>query len=217
MDRTLVQVRALVAPGISLLVQPSTAQSFLEGNAIILWNSAPLDVTSDIREDFEAAIRRRGAKYYTTTNVLSYPRFCIALLCSSRYGLNHTTTPLIPARAYTAAWRGIGIVAATAKEETRSWLSRHVGLRSAEGYCSTLGIDTAVVDVDASVEDPADIDTELKHDEVVLSSITMEDQAICIDYSSGASNTVDSDSFTPEGQLMSLLVHYEDNLRSPSL
>jgi hypothetical protein len=213
MDTLLTQLRVLIIPGVSLLIKSSTTQSFLGNSTTILWNPAPLGIDKEIREDFESAIKRRGAKHYSTTSVLSYSGFCLSLLCCSRYGLNHTVTPSIPARAYTAAWRGISIVAATAKSETRLWLNAYINLRSAEGYCSSFGMDIAIAETNVSVNNLPLNSASVQQDQVVLASISAENKVVCIDSTSGISDAVDSDSFIPEGQLMSLLVYYENNLR----
>ena len=213
MDEIFVRTKALIVPEVSLLVQSPATQSASGGSTVVLWSSAPLNISSSIREDFETAMKRRGAKHYPTSSTLSYPKFCIALLCCSRYGLNHTITPLVPARAYTAAWRGIEIVAATAKEEVRSWLSIHINHRSAEGYCSALGINTITTDVGATGEPSTNTSTKTRQDEAILSSVGADDKAVCIDSSRGETSGIDSDSFTPEGQLMSLSAYYENKLR----
>ena len=87
----------------TIVIASETTQTLTNRQNVVLWDSRPTEIDETLFKDFDKAIKRRGSKYYTRSDVLSYSHFCLALLCSFKYSLNHEITPSIPARAYTAA------------------------------------------------------------------------------------------------------------------
>jgi hypothetical protein len=132
---------ALMEAGYTIVQQGSlTATSGTDTHAIV-WSTQPAEADKQILTEFREAVRRRGSKFYTCSHILSYPDFCIALLCSRGYALDQSVTPKISHRAYVAAWRAIGTVGAIGSPGVRDWLRQHTAERTAAGYASRKGLD----------------------------------------------------------------------------
>ena len=84
-----------------------------------------------------------NARFYTMTHVLPYVDFCIALLCSSSYSLNHDTATCIPPRVFTAAWRSIDVASKLSTGDVENWLKKYIKDRTGKGYANAFGLDMA--------------------------------------------------------------------------
>ena len=97
---------------------------------------------------------------------------------------------------------------ATGSKRIVSWLGEHIHLRSAEGYCNRfgLGYHSAVVTSDAEC---TEVDNGIRaEDETLLSSLTFSEEVHKVQKDND-DISVHNKSFTPEGQLQSLLVYSE--------
>lgn len=211
MDTIIQRLAILLVQSATIILASETTQLLPGRKDQVLWDSRPLMIDEALFKQFEQAIKKRGIKYYTRSDVLSYPHFCLALLCASKYSLNHTITPSIPARAYTAAWRGIVIVAATGHQDIVSWLSNHTHFRTAEGYCNKFALQLSAIAADPCSERKDDNSSVIDEDETVLSSVTFSEDVKRIEGSSDNITTASlhNESYTPEGQLHSLLAYCE--------
>lgn len=143
MTNILDAVSQLVSEG--RVVQESALGSLSTSReSFIVWNGAPLNTDVDTLSEFREAVRRRGAKFYTCAHILSYPDFCISILCARDYSMSHEKTPLIPYRAYVAAWRAVDTVSVTAPRRVQEWLSQHVAGRTAAGYANEAGTENSI-------------------------------------------------------------------------
>lgn len=135
------KVSRLLIEESEIIFQSNHTQSLISSKEIILWNNEPIDITEDIYNEFRDSLKKSTAKFYNMTNILPYADFCIALLCSSGYSLNHTTTKSIQPRVFTAAWRSIHVLSRINDGNMAQWLREHIRGRTAKGYTNTFSLD----------------------------------------------------------------------------
>jgi hypothetical protein len=135
------KVSSLLSEGSTIVFHSDQTQTLVGACDTILWNDDPTHISEDVYNEFKDKLRNHTAKFYTMTNVLPYVDFCIALLCSSSYSLNHNTTASVQPRVFTAAWRSIDVVSKMNTGEMAAWLQRYIKGRTAKGYTNTFDLD----------------------------------------------------------------------------
>lgn len=213
MDRIFTKISKLLSPSVRLIEHTVLTQNEVGKQGIVLWDNRPCSLNSDTYIEFKDAVKKRSSKYYMFNHVLSYPDFCIGLLCSLEYSLNHETTVSIPDRTYTAAWRSIEVIGATGTDKVVSWIRPFITGRSSIGYCNSLGIvldnQTTPVSFSKNISE-----TNREEDLRLISSITESDRIVDLATESNIadnSNNVNTGkifrtSLTPEGQLYDLIL-----------
>lgn len=124
-----------------VVLHSDQTQNLAGSKNTVLWSNEPTYISEDIYNQFKEKLRNHTAKFYTMTNILPYADFCIALLCSSSYSLNHTVTSDVQARVFTAAWRSIDVISKINEGEMAQWLTKYIRGRTAKGYSNTFNLD----------------------------------------------------------------------------
>ena len=199
MEDLSVRVSKLLGEGYTLVKHTSLTQGLESSSHVILWNDQPSIVSPVIYKDFKDSVRRRGSKFYNSSNTLSYADFCMSLLCARSYSLNHNSIPSIPSRAFSAAWRGIITVMQVSSERVKSWLKDLLAERSALGY--GLAHNTADVGLLTTVDEEDD-ECQLVRaldDEVVLSNALQ--LRVVVELGENEVSSIRKVTNTPESQL----------------
>jgi hypothetical protein len=87
MENLSVKLSSLLLPSTALVSQSALTQNLVGKDKVIIWNTEPLQIDDDTYLEFKEALKKRGFKFYTASQILPYSEFCIALLCSSDYSL----------------------------------------------------------------------------------------------------------------------------------
>lgn len=213
MDKIYTKISKLLSPSVRLIEHTVLTQNEVGKQNVVLWDNKPCLIDSHTYIEFKDAIKKRSSKYYMFNHVLSYPDFCIGLLCSVEYSLNHKNTISIPDRTYTAAWRTIEIIGDTGTDRVSSWVRPFIAGRSSTGYCNSLGI---VLDNQTILISLTENNNETNKGEAsqLISSITPSDKIVELtnestitDSGTGVSTgRIFQTSLTPEGQLYDLIV-----------
>jgi hypothetical protein len=124
-----------------IILHSDQTQSLIRSNHTILWNPEPANISEEIYNKFREVLKKSTSKYYNMTNILPYVDFCIALLCSSGYSLNHTVTKSMHSRIFTGAWRSIHVQSRSSSGDLAEWLQLHIHGRTAKGYANTFKLD----------------------------------------------------------------------------
>lgn len=140
MDNIFPSVTKLLESSIQILEYSEVTQNQLDKTNIVLWDKRPLSIDREVYIEFREAIKKKPNKYYLKNETLAYHDFCLALICSVYYTLNHTVTVSIPSRTYTAAWRAIHVVSITSSDKVKKWINLYLHERTALGYCNALNI-----------------------------------------------------------------------------
>ena len=208
MDKLYTTISKLLSSSTDLIQYSDLTQSQVGKPDVVLWNNEPSQVDKETYSEFKDAIKKRSNKYYLSKHVMSYPDFCISLICCTEYSLNHKVAASIPDRAFSAAWRTIGIVADTSTSRVCSWLKQFVAGRTCVGYCNALGLpqDNIVIYRESrSIK----LTWDNSHDVDLMSSVPIGIKATKIGYYENSEDTSDAKVFqsttTPEGQLYSLV------------
>jgi hypothetical protein len=195
-----------------ILVRHSAlTQNLVGSNNTILWNDSPCNVDLDIYDKFKEALKKRGSKFYTHNQTLPYCDFCIALISSNNYSLNHLSTPSIPPRTYTAAWRSLYIISSTADTAVKGWLSKYMSGRTASGYSTTHGIqldNNISPNIESSNENKS---TEIVRDKNILDIALCSRKVIEIPYHNDGDIDIGvlHSTPTPECQVADLRIYHD--------
>lgn len=134
-------ISSLVNEGVTIPLYSEQTQSLIDRDDVVLWNTDSSTMSDEAYEELCTSIRKSSTKYYNSSSVLSYPDFCISLVCCVSYSLNHKVTNSIKERAYTSAWRLLEGLYIAGGDNISSWLKQNIGDRSASGYASILEVD----------------------------------------------------------------------------
>lgn len=136
-NRLVRMLSRLLGPNSKIVIHTNLSQAMIMDPNAILLKDIPLEIDSSLYDKIKVALRRRGATLYNSTSTMIYADFCICMLWSQGYTMNHITTPEVSARAYVAAWRAIVTIAGTAEADVGSWVNLHLQGRTASGYAAT--------------------------------------------------------------------------------
>lgn len=209
MDDLFTKISELLDSSVRLTSHSSLTQSLIVDDKNILWNDEPSSIDSLIYIELKNALKKRGSNFYTRSDILPYQDFCIGLLSSSNYSLNHSVTPSIGDRSYTAAWRAINVVYDTGNAEVSQWIGKYINGRTPTGYCNALGISARRESNRLSNNSGSLFNYRSSKDEDILSSISIDESVTKISYYDDNSNDklcVFRSTRTPEGQLDDLRI-----------
>lgn len=212
MDAISTNVQKLLARSIEFKELSELTQNEIGKSHVVLWNKEPLQIDRKVYLEFVESVKKRHHhRFYMFNNILSYPDFCISLICSVQYSLNHTATVSIPQRTYEATWRIIDTISAVGSSEVKGWINKYIDDRSAKGYCVQLGVtsDNAMTFMPYG---NGNSNSGNLRDIEVISSVGLRDKIVKVpvydenDYSQEYQRfgTVFDSSYTPEGQLYDL-------------
>ena len=212
MEHIFTNVSKLLNTSTRLEVHSSLTQNLVGSENIVLWNTKPLSsIDTETYIEFKDALKKTGSKYYTLSTAFSYVDFCIALLSSLDYSLNHKVTKSISDRTFTAAWRSIYIIGNTGTNKVSSWVNSFIADRTAAGYCNALNVRLDNITISTPFKEDIEIQDDSK-DSDLLSSITTSDNVVRIPYynedtsSTYQTGNIFNSTLTPEGQLYDLIV-----------
>lgn len=218
MDKLFTNIGKILKPNTKIEVHSNLTQHLVGISDIVLWNKDPLTISQDAYAKFKEIIHQRNCKFYTLSTVLPYHDFCISLLCSVEYSLNHKLTPDISARTYASAWRTMGVIADTGPEIVKTWIRKYIGDRSPIGYTNALGeiLQTSTVPMQRKLS--KEIVGKLTIDDNIISNACLSRKVIEIgnDNALLMSSILSKSTSTPEGQLDSLIVIH-DTMRNKYL
>lgn len=209
MDNLFNKVSELLDNSLRLTSHSSLTQNLINDHKSILWNDEPSSIDSLIYIELKNALKKRGSSFYTRSDILPYQDFCIALLSSSNYSLNHNTISSISDRSYTAAWRAINVVRDTANTDVSQWIDKYINGRTPTGYCNALGISVRRESNRLSNTSNSLPNYICSKDEYTLSSISIDELVVKIPYYSDNGNSklcIFQSTYTPEGQLDDLRI-----------
>lgn len=215
MDRLFTGTSKILDTCVRLVEHTALTQNEVGKEGVVLWTNRPLVLDSITYIEFKEALKKRQSKYYMHNHILSYPDFCISILCCLDYSLNHKVTAAIPSRTFTAAWRSMETIKGTGTDNVTSWIKEHMSGRTAVGYCNTLGVVLDNSTISMSVGDNIGTRNNIRDTETI-SSITTMDKIIKIprynenddNNENNSTGKVFSNSFTSEGPLYDLLNAY---------
>jgi len=179
MDKLLTTISKLLGISVRLVEHTALTQNEVGKENVVLWNKEASLLDSTTYTEFKDALRKRQYKHYMHSHILSYPDFCIAILCSLDYSLNHNVTVGIPDRTYTAAWRAMEVISGTSTNRVSLWIKEHIGDRTAVGYCNALGVILDSTSIAISVAENIGIQNNLEDSELI-SSINTSDKVVRI-------------------------------------
>lgn len=205
------KISRLLSKESGIVFHSDQTQNLIGSKETILWNSAPTDVTENIYNEFKDSLKKSTSRFYNMTNILPYADFCIALLCSSGYSLNHTVTDSIQPRVFTAAWRSIHVLSRINDGEMAQWLRRHIHGRTAKGYTITfnLDMDAGTIPIRTSALGKSSRKYEMRD---IIEEITFSGEIIDIKHYGDdnlSTPKVFSSTAMPEGQLSDLRIAHE--------
>lgn len=131
----------MVKAGTTITLHSEHTQMLIEKEDVILWNMEASTMDSTAYDELCSSIRRSNTKYYSASTKLSYPDFCIALVCCVSYSLNHNVVEGLQHRAFTSAWRLLQSLSIAGGDNISGWLKKNIDGRSSMGYASMLGVE----------------------------------------------------------------------------
>lgn len=140
MDNLFSNISKNISSKTKLELYTSLNQHLIGSSDVILWNKDFQVIDQDTYRKFSEAIYRKICTFYKLNAILPFQNFCIALLCSAEYSLNHVTMPLVREKSYLSAWRSMTVIADTGDDDVRNWLKARLNNRSSIGYSTALGI-----------------------------------------------------------------------------
>lgn len=221
MEDIFVKLSKVLVPSIRVVEYTELTQYEIGKDNVLLWNRLPLSIENTIYIELKEVLKKRPAKYYNHSSILPYHEFCIAMLCSLNYSLNHKITTDVTERTFTAAWRAIVVIANTGSKKISDWIKQYIQDRTPIGYCNELGIslDNATSLVCTNISN----NTILNEDDCnIVNSICMYDEVTTISHYRDDENynvsdnnlrRVHSTNSTTEGSLFDIeLCHAEFNI-----
>lgn len=209
MANIFISLSKLISPDYTLVRHSSLTQGLIGSNNVILWNDSVSNIDESIYDKFKDILKKRGSKFYTHNDILPYPDFCIALLSTNSYNLNHISTPLIPARTYTAAWRSLHTISSIAESSVRTWISMHISGRTAVGYSSIHGLQMHNTTLSNTLPINVNVPLQLSDDSDVLNEALDSNKILTIPYSDQDSSIgILHSTSTPECQLNNMKLYH---------
>lgn len=187
-------------------------QHLLDNDNIVLWEKTTTSINIDIYDKLKEALNKRICRFYSLTKVLPYHDFCIALLCSVGYTLNHNTMSSVRPRTFRSAWRNMSIMTGIGDKDVQAWIKDRIQGRDATRYIIALNI----TDVD-SPNAPRKVSFDNQStkfttdgDIIAKACSSRNIKEITYDSDSHISTIVNKITGTPEGQLDNLrIIHSE--------
>lgn len=135
------KLASLLGEGARLTIYSEYTQSQIDDRTVLLWNESACTITTGIYEEFKEAVKKVSGSSYSISGVLSQVDFCIALILSVEYSLNHVIVPAIKLKSFTTFWRFIESMSATGSITLSGWINSRIGRRCAEDYVVMLDAD----------------------------------------------------------------------------
>lgn len=138
------KLASLLKDGAKLTSYSEHTQSQVDDSTVLLWNERACTITTSDYEEFKEAVKKVSGSSYSVSGILSQVDFCIALVLSVEYSLNHIIVPSVKLKSFTSFWRFIQSLSATGSESLSGWISSRIGRRCAEDYVIMLDADVSV-------------------------------------------------------------------------
>lgn len=212
MESIFTKISKILAPDVRIELYSPLNQHLINSNKVILWNEDIQTIDDDTYEKFRVAIKKgKTCTFYTLNKTLPFQDFCIALLCSVDYSLNHNTVPVVLQKSYMFAWRALVILADISDESVKVWLKKRLNGRSNHGYNNLLGVNTQnVINSNRRFSEGAAMTKfALDEDKISRACISKKLKDVIEDTPVTLSPIVSRVTATPEGQLVSLRIVHE--------
>jgi hypothetical protein len=143
MDKLFELVSEHLSKNARLEVYSSLNQHLIDNEHVVLWDKTAASISIEVHKKFKDVLSKKACSWYTLNKKLPYHDFCIALLCSVGYSLNHNTMPQVQPRTFKSAWRQISIMIGTGDQDIQNWIRDRIQDRDATKYLTALGMDIA--------------------------------------------------------------------------
>lgn len=140
MDKTLQSISDHLSKNTRVEIYSSYNQHLVDNENIVLWDKTAASISPEVYTKFKEAVSKRVCPWYTLNKILPYYDFCIALLCSVGYSLNHNTMPAVNVRTFRSTWRTIPILTAITDKDVQDWIKDRIQDRDSIKYSAALGI-----------------------------------------------------------------------------
>lgn len=212
MDKLFELVSEHLSKNVRLEVYSSLNQHLIDNENVVLWDKTAASISIEVHKKFKDVLSKKACSFYTLNKKLPYHDFCIALLCSVGYSLNHNTMPQVKPRTFKSAWRMISIMVGTGDQDIRDWISDRIQDRDATKYLTALGMDAAESPTLERTISFARQPTKFTFDEDIISKACSSRNVTEITSTAPAnlSGIINKVTGTPEGQLDNLrIIHGE--------
>lgn len=140
MDKLLQSISDHLSKNTRVEIYSSYNQHLVDSDDVVLWDKTAASISPEIYTKFKEAVSKRVCPWYTLNKILPYYDFCIALLCSVGYSLNHNTMPAVNVRTFKSTWRTIPILTAITDKDVQEWIKDRIQDRDSIKYSAALGI-----------------------------------------------------------------------------
>lgn len=215
MDKLFQLVSEHLSKNARLEVYSSLNQHLIGDEHVVLWDKTAASISTDVHKKLKDILSKKACSWYTLNKKLPYHDFCIALLCSVGYSLNHNTMPQVQPRSFKSAWRMISIMVGTGDKDIQDWIGDRIQDRDATKYLTALGIDTAespTLERTVSFGRPP---TKYTLDEEIISKAcsSRNIREITDTVPASMSGIINRVTATPEGQLDNLRIIHDELIR----
>ena len=216
MDKLFENISELLNKDVKIEIYSSLNQHLVDRPNIVLWDRSTVSISDSIYQKLKDATSKKVCTFYNINKVLPYHDFCIALLCSVGYTLNHNTIPKVQARSFKSAWRLLSILVGIADKELQEWIKDRIQDRDAIKYCLALGLndqDSPTVSRKMSFSKAS---TRFTVDDDILSKACSSKNVKEITYNTPGtiSTVINKVTTTPEGQLDNLRIIHKELLNN---
>lgn len=215
MDKLFELISAHLAKDARLEVYSSLNQHLIDDEHVVLWDKTAASISPEVYKKLKDVLSKKVCSWYSLNKKIPYHDFCIALLCSVGYSLNHNTMPLVQPRTFKSAWRMISIMIGTSDKDIQDWIGDRIQDRDATKYLTSLGMDIVESPTFERTAPFSKQHTKFTADEEIISKACSSRNVVEITYDSpvNMSGIVNKVSATPEGQLDNLRIIHNELIR----
>lgn len=215
MDKLFESISAHLAKDARIEVYSSLNQHLIDDDHVVLWDKTATSINPEVYTKLKDILSKKVCSWYSLNKKIPYHDFCIALLCSVGYSLNHNTMPLVQPRTFKSAWRMISIMIATSDKDIQEWIGDRIQDRDARKYLNTFGMDIVESPTFERTAPFSRQHTKFTADEDIISKACSSRNVVQITYDNppSMSGIINKVSPTPEGQLDNLRIIHSEFIR----
>lgn len=140
MDKLFQSISHHLDNNVRIEVYSSLNQHLVDANNIVLWDKSAASISPEVYQKLRDVLNKKACNWYSLNKILPYHDFCIALLCSVGYTLNHNTMSKVSYRSFKSAWRAMSIMIGISDKDVQDWLKDRIQDRDATKYLTALGM-----------------------------------------------------------------------------
>lgn len=215
MDKLLQSILQYLKSGTRIELYSSHNRHLLDDENVILWDTTAASISPEIYQKFKDALHTRACKWYTLNKILPFHDFCIALLCSVGYSLNHNTMSQVQPRTFKSAWRTISVMPATADKDLQDWIRDRIQDRDARKYETAMGIEAPESPVaNRRISFGRELTNFNINEDIISKACSSKNiQEITVDNNKSLSAVIKKSTATPECQLDNLRIIHSELIR----